>query len=162
MRYLSNLVIAHLLREQHSDAFSDYLYQLTKECYDQSWEDNVCDIRHSQAGISITDFRIRNSIRLMRDNFGEEIFLDNIARDSGLSRPHFYKLFRQNVGLTPNMYLNMLRMENAIDLLTTTTESITSIGLDMGFSSQASFTRFFTSNVGIAPTDYRRATVVCG
>jgi transcriptional regulator GlxA family with amidase domain len=98
----------------------------------------------------------------MRDNFGEEIFLDNIARDSGLSRPHFYKLFRQNVGLTPNMYLNMLRMENAIDLLTTTTESITSIGLDMGFSSQASFTRFFTSNVGIAPTDYRRATVVCG
>ena len=29
-------------------------------------------------------------------------------------------------------------------------------GLDLGFASQASFTRFFTSNVGIPPTDYRR------
>jgi AraC-like DNA-binding protein len=36
---------------------------------------------------------------------------------SGLSRPHFYKLFREQVGLTPNLYLNALRMERAIDRL---------------------------------------------
>ena len=30
------------------------------------------------------------------------------------------------------------------------------IGFDLGFSSQSSFTRFFASNVGMAPTDYRR------
>jgi AraC-like DNA-binding protein len=84
--------------------------------------------------------------------------LDTIARDVGLSRPHFYKLFRQHVGLTPNVYLNTLRMEAAISRLTTTSDAVTTIGLDLGFASQASFTRFFVSNVGIAPTDYRRTT----
>ena len=38
----------------------------------------------------------------------------------------------------------------------TTSKSVTEIGLDLGFASQASFTRFFSSNVGIPPTDYRR------
>ena len=47
-------------------------------------------------------------------------------------------------------------MERAIDSLTGTDKSVTDIGFDLGFSSQASFTRFFTANVGIAPTDYRR------
>jgi transcriptional regulator GlxA family with amidase domain len=47
-------------------------------------------------------------------------------------------------------------MERAIDSLTSTHKSVTDIGFDLGFSSQASFTRFFTTNVGIAPSDYRR------
>jgi AraC-like DNA-binding protein len=47
-------------------------------------------------------------------------------------------------------------MEAAIGRLTTTGDAVTTIGLDLGFASQASFTRFFVSNVGIAPTDYRR------
>ena len=65
-------------------------------------------------------------------------------------------LLASDLGLTPNIYLNTLRMEAAIDKLTTSSEAVTSIGLDLGFSSQASFTRFFASNVGIPPSDYRR------
>ena len=95
-------------------------------------------------------------MRLMSEKLGEELELDDVAREAGLSRPHFYKLFRKQTGLTPNLFLNTLRMERAIDSLTSTDKSVTDIGFDLGFSSQASFTRFFTSNVGIAPSDYRR------
>ena len=83
--------------------------------------------------------------------------MDDLAREVGLSRPHFFKLFRQQMGLTPNIFLNTLRSEQAIDALITTNKSVTEIGLDLGFASQASFTRFFASNVGIPPSDYRRA-----
>ena len=93
----------------------------------------------------------------MQARIGDELAIDTIARDAGLSRPHFYKLFRQHVGLTPNIYLNTLRMEAAIDRLTGTADPVTAIGLDLGFASQASFTRFFTTNVGVPPSDYRRA-----
>ena len=48
-------------------------------------------------------------------------------------------------------------MEAAIDRLTGTADPVTAIGLDLGFASQASFTRFFTTNVGVPPSDYRRA-----
>jgi AraC-like DNA-binding protein len=94
----------------------------------------------------------------MREHICDELALDWVAAESGLSRPHFYKLFRQNMGVTPNIYLNTLRMETSIDRLAKTDDPVTAIGLDLGFASQASFTRFFTANVGIPPTDYRRAT----
>jgi AraC-like DNA-binding protein len=47
-------------------------------------------------------------------------------------------------------------MEKAIELLTESERSVTDIGFDLGFSCQSGFTRFFTSNVGLAPSDYRR------
>jgi AraC-like DNA-binding protein len=37
---------------------------------------------------------------------------------------------------------------------------VTDIGFDLGFSSQSVFTRVFAANVGMAPTDYRRAAQV--
>ena len=97
-------------------------------------------------------------LQLMKSRLGEgeSILLDSIARGAGISRPHFFKLFKENVGLTPNIYLNTLRMETAIERLIQSSDAVTSIGLDLGFSSQASFTRFFASNVGIPPSDYRR------
>jgi AraC-like DNA-binding protein len=82
---------------------------------------------------------------------GRDAGLDEIvAREVGLSRPHFFKLFRAQVGLTPNLYLNALRMERAIDRLAATQEAVADIGLDLGFSSQASFSRFFIAN-GVVP-----------
>jgi len=158
---LVQIVSSLLLEDEFSDLFDGYLYELARECFDQSWQwiGSEPGARTGWAGVS--DFRIRNSIRLMRERIGDELVLDNIARDAGLSRPHFYKLFRQNAGVTPNMYLNTLRMETSIDRLTLSADPITDIGLDLGFSSQASFTRFFTTNVGIPPSDYRRATMVC-
>jgi len=83
--------------------------------------------------------------------------IDDVAREVGLSRPHFYKLFRQQVGVTPNIYLNSLRMERAIDRLTASQDAVADIGLDLGFSSQASFSRFFIANGVVPPSSYRRS-----
>ena len=71
-------------------------------------------------------------------------------------RPHFYRLFRDQTGLTPNLFLNTLRMERAIAALTETSDSVADIGFNLGFASQSSFSRFFATNVGMAPSDYRR------
>ena len=84
------------------------------------------------------------------------MILDGIARESGLSRPHFYKLFKQQTGLTPNLYLNTLRVESALTGLADQSKTVNSIAEHLGFSSQASFSRFFSSNVGLAPSHYRR------
>lgn len=147
-------IVTLLVGERVSNEFDRYLYDLTCISSEQSWT-RVGDA-HAGASRLYRDFRIRNSIRLMQERIGDELAIDTIARDAGLSRPHFYKLFRQHVGITPNIYLNTLRMESAIDRLTRTGDPVTTIGLDLGFASQASFTRFFTTNVGVPPSDYRR------
>ena len=135
----------------------EFLYKLSQACYLQSWEETTPFKSRPFVTKCLNDYRIRRSIKLMQNHITQEFAMDDLAREVGLSRPHFFKLFRQQMGLTPNIFLNTLRSEQAIDALITTHKSVTEIGLDLGFASQASFTRFFASNVGIPPSDYRRA-----
>lgn len=150
---LVNKIVALLLDGSTTDVFDGVLYELTDECFAQSQRraDDPAGMRNA-----FNDFRVRRSIALMTEQLGGPIELDAIASQSGLSRPHFFKLFRRQTGLTPNLFLNTLRMEKAIEFLTESSRSVSDIGFDLGFSSQSSFTRFFSSNVGMAPTVYRR------
>ena len=135
------------------------LRELIDACYEESWQRAETG-EAPRAGLAITDFRVRKCIKLLSESPCAEIELDTIARESGLSRPHFYRLFRTQTGVTPHLYLNTLIMEKALDALVTTESAIADIGFDLGFSSQSGFTRFFAANVGMAPTDYRRAAKV--
>jgi AraC-like DNA-binding protein len=135
------------------------LRRLIDICHDESWQQAEA-LQDTRANAAVTDFRVRKCIKLLSESPGAEIELDTIARESGLSRPHFYRLFRTQTGVTPNLYLNTLIMEQALDALVATEAPIADIGFDLGFSSQSGFTRFFAANVGMAPTDYRRAAKV--
>ena len=41
--------------------------------------------------------------------------LDTFAKEAGLSRAHFFRLFESSVGVPPKVYLNVVRMERAVD-----------------------------------------------
>ena len=151
-------VSAVLDRDQGDPRIDDWLLTLTEYCFDQS--------RHGSDALgrfaNVHDYRLRKAIQFLEERVCEPVELDMVAREAGLSRPHFYKLFRHQVGVTPNIYLNSLRMERAIDRLTGTNEAIASIGLDLGFSSQAAFSRFFIANGVVPPSAYRRsAQIAC-
>jgi AraC-like DNA-binding protein len=147
---------AVLDREQGDPAINDLLLTLTDYCFDQSWRGG--DPAGRFAGVH--DFRLRKAVQILEQRVCEPADFDRVAREAGLSRPHFYKLFRQQVGVTPNIYLNSLRMERAIERLTATTEAVASIGLDLGFASQASFSRFFIANGVVPPSTYRRSAQI--
>ena len=129
-----------------------YLNQLFGASFDESWKDAGPTLVPRQQPL---DFRVRKSLRILDDALSDGIELDNVARDAGLSRPHFFKLFRENTGVTPALYTNTMRIERALDRLTCSHNSITDIGCELGFSSQSHFTHFFSAHVGIAPTQYR-------
>lgn len=143
-----------------AENFDGTLFELTDACFEQSWRLAGGGQRYCGPASTFIDYRVRKSIVLMSEKLGSEIELDAVARDAGLSRPHFYKLFRRQTGVTPNIYLNTLRMEKAVQRIGQTGQSITEIGYELGFSCQSVFTRFFSSHVGMAPTDYRRAVQV--
>lgn len=151
-------VSATLDRDQDDPAIDDWLLTLTECCFDQSWRGSITIGR--SAGVH--DFRLRRAIHVLEQRVCEPVKLDSVAREAGLSRAHFYKLFHQQVGVPPNIFLNSLRMERAIERLTGTTEAVAAIGLDLGFSSQASFSRFFIANGVVPPSTYRRsAQIAC-
>ena len=51
-------------------------------------------------------------------------------------------------------------MERALEKLVRSESPVAEIGFDLGFPSQSGFTKFFAANVGMAPSDYRRAAHV--
>ncbi|HLW91237.1 MAG TPA: AraC family transcriptional regulator, partial [Roseiarcus sp.] len=130
------------------------LSQLFDASFHDSWANgDRAELRaRPQAAL---DFRVRKSLRLLDDGISQGIELNAVARDAGLSRPHFFKLFRENTGVTPVLYANTMRVERALDRLMGSQTSITDIGYELGFSSQSHFTHFFSAHVGIAPTLYR-------
>ncbi|KUF09406.1 hypothetical protein AVJ23_17315 [Pseudoponticoccus marisrubri] len=162
--HLSRLVFgtaqAMLDTDREDLLIEDRLCALTQGAYDQSWQWTPRGTEFTGPELPRRDFRIRKALRVMQQRVGEAIGLDKVACEVGLSRPHFYKLFRAQIGLTPNLYLNALRMERAIDMLATSQEAVADIGFDLGFSSQASFSRFFISNGVVPPSAYRRAVQV--
>lgn len=103
------------------------------------------------------DFRVRKAIDLMRENVRERICFDAVAKSVGLSRPHFFALFKEQTSLTPNVYWNTLRMQEALRQLQWTRESLTSVAWNLGFTTQGNFTRFFRDHAGVPPTLYREA-----
>ncbi|MEM7742715.1 MAG: AraC family transcriptional regulator [Pseudomonadota bacterium] len=145
-----------LLDDCASERFDGFLFETTWLCFDNSWQGLRDRARLRDFRRRFNDFRVRRSLRLMQESYAEDGAMEDLARGVGLSRPHFFKLFKMQMGITPNLYMNTLKAEHAIDDLMKTSKSVTDIGLDLGFASQASFTRFFTCNVGIPPTDYRR------
>ncbi len=103
------------------------------------------------------DFRIRKAISLMAANVGERICFDQVARSVGLSRPHFFALFREQMGVTPNVYWNTLRVAEAMRCLESSDDPMMSVACTLGFSSQGNFSRFFREHTGVPPTVYRSA-----
>lgn len=112
------------------------------------------------AGGMHADARIRRAIAAMRDNPREEPNFDALAARHGLSRAHFFELFRRATNLTPGMYANVIRMEAALAALGGPEQPIAELSDRLGFSAPSHFTRFFRRHLGVAPSEYQRKVQV--
>lgn len=102
------------------------------------------------------DRRVLRARRLIENHPTYEGALEHVAREAGLSRAHFFKLFREQIGVTPTVFANTVRLDAALDRLVLSPDPVTRISHALGFSCQSVFTRFFTAHMGMAPRDYRR------
>jgi len=64
-------------------------------------------------------------------------------------------MFRDEIGLTPQQYLNILRLKKAKELLETSFLSIKEIRLIVGAKEKSRFARDFNKVYGLTPHQYR-------
>jgi len=108
-------------------------------------------------GSRFEDTRIRRAVALLRAHPNKEQNMDDLANQVGLSRSRFYDLFQLCTGFSPRAYLDMLCVETAISRLSYGRGKIAEVAAELGFSAQSNFTRFFLNQVGVPPSEYRRA-----
>jgi transcriptional regulator GlxA family with amidase domain len=108
----------------------------------------------------VTDRELSNRLMLrardaMDRDFRSELDIAALAEIACVSQAHFIRTFKTTFGETPHRYLQRRRVERAMYLLRTTTDDITDICMNVGFSSLGTFSRTFTEIVGETPTRYR-------
>jgi len=108
-------------------------------------------------GSPFADNRIRKALALLRAHPNKEVNMNALASQVGLSRSRFYDLFQISTGRSPRAYLDMLCVASAISKLSSGRGRIADVSAELGFSAQSNFTRFFQQQVGIPPSEYRRA-----
>lgn len=82
--------------------------------------------------------------------------LEGMGMLIGLSPSHFARKFRLSTGLSLQRFVNRRRVNRSLEILRTKPESLSSVALDLGFSSQSHFTNLFSSLTGMTPAKYRK------
>jgi AraC family transcriptional regulator len=109
------------------------------------------------AFLDTSDRRIRKAMAILAERATEDLQLDCLAREVGLSRAHFFALFRRTVSITPVAFKNVIRMEHAYRLLLDVEQAVGEVAASVGFSAHPHFTRFFRDHHGITPEAFRQA-----
>ncbi|MGH7246929.1 MAG: helix-turn-helix transcriptional regulator [Pseudomonadota bacterium] len=82
--------------------------------------------------------------------------IEELARKVGLSRSVLAERFADLVGMPPMHYLANWRMQIASGLLSGGRASIATVASEIGYGSEAAFSRAFKKMVGVSPSAWRR------
>lgn len=104
----------------------------------------------------LLDHRLRAAIAYMREHVADPISVEDVAGKVGLSRAHFFTLFRDQLSTTPQVFWSAVRVEEVVRRLVLREEPLTSVAMELGFSSPGNFSRFFKEHMGVSPSKFRR------
>lgn len=99
-----------------------------------------------------------NSVKQhMANHLSEQIDIQAIASEMGMSYTWLRRMFRKNTGMAPAQYLQQLRIHSSMYFLRNSSLPVKNIALDCGFSTSEYFCTVFQQAVGMSPGAYRNA-----
>ncbi|WP_419870253.1 AraC family transcriptional regulator [Chryseobacterium sp. CT-SW4] len=98
--------------------------------------------------------RISYVVDYIRKNLHQKLSIDSIAKLAYVSKSNFFKMFKEELGTSPNEFILKERINKAKELLANK-NSIKETAFQTGFSDTNYFTRVFKQFVGITPKNYQ-------
>lgn len=121
----------------------------------RSWIDTDPAARQGWLG-ALRDPTIGRSISLIHADPARDWTVKLLAAEVGMSRSGFSARFTELVGQSPKRYVTGWRMQVAEDMLRTESTSILTIATQLGYRSEAAFSRAFSRETGFPPSHVRR------
>jgi AraC-like DNA-binding protein len=104
----------------------------------------------------LRDRFVGRALALMHDAPAHAWTVDDLGHRVGLSRSALHERFAEMIGQSPMQYLANWRMQVAAGLLRSTSATVASVAVDVGYDSEAAFARAFKRLVGTPPAAWRR------
>ena len=103
----------------------------------------------------LRDPHLSKALALIHDRPAHNWTVEALAKESALSRTVLAERFTKIVGIPPMHYLAKWRMQIASELLSTGNSNVASIAADIGYESEAAFSRAFKKMIGVPPSAWR-------
>lgn len=103
------------------------------------------------------DDRIDETLAFIENNLNRSIQNEELAKEVNLVTNSFARLFRDNVGISVQRYIQKKRIEKSLTLLHHSTSTIEQIARECGFYDQHHFSRVFRQEMNTPPTAYRKS-----
>lgn len=103
-----------------------------------------------------TDARVTRIVRRIESCPDLPDLLGDLAREVGLSRYHFLRVFHRLTGLTPHQYILRARLRRAAARLLVERGRVVDIAFDSGFGDVSNFNHAFRAEFGMSPNSLLR------
>ena len=108
---------------------------------------------------NVRDSTVRRAVHIMEQALNDPPSVAELARLAGISPRQLERRFVDELKASPARYFRDLRLRYGAWLLTHTTDRISQIAVDTGFSDAAHFSRTFRVLYGTTPNSYRRVAL---
>ena len=98
--------------------------------------------------------QIEKAIKYIDENFKEHPSIDEIAKNVGMSKFHFIRVFKEYVGVTPKQFLHCVTLNYAKEHIKES-KSILDSSLDIGLSSTSRLRELFVNLIGVTPKEWK-------
>ena len=98
---------------------------------------------------------IELAIAHIHNEFAQELNMEHLAEEIGVSYSWFRSTFAAHTGLSPHQYLLELRLVRARNLLAETNLSVKEIAMQTGFEDEHYFSRLFRRKMNLTPGQFR-------
>ncbi|MEG0692651.1 MAG: AraC family transcriptional regulator [Oscillospiraceae bacterium] len=99
---------------------------------------------------------LNSALEYINDNYSYDINVKSLATHIGIDRTYLYRIFVENIELSPEQYLLKTRMTKAANLLKTTEYSVLQVALSTGYKDLSHFSNIFKKFFGVSPSNYRK------
>jgi LacI family transcriptional regulator len=112
--------------------------------------------RRSTDFVAVSDRQVAGALRFIRDHARAVVAVPEVARAAGLSRRVLEKRFRHLLRRSVLQEIRRVRVDQICRMLVETNESISQIGLALGYAGTEHLARYFRQETHMTPLAYRR------
>ncbi len=99
--------------------------------------------------------RLAYIVEFIRKNLHNPLSVKSLSRKACMSESNFYRVFKNELGISPTDFINNERIKLAVSLLQNPNKTIKEIYQECGFESRSYFNRVFKRRKKVAPGDYQ-------
>lgn len=99
---------------------------------------------------------VQRAVETIAKNYGSRLLIGDLANEIGLDRSYLSTLFKEKLGMSPQVFLIRFRMDKACELMKIPELTIGDIARSVGYEDPLLFSKVFRKVKGVSPREFRR------